>query len=171
MVQKIIKTGFAPNDGNGDTLLTAFRSVNENFTDLYDSVSALPVFGLAAREIINVTTSVIGAGATIDFSINAHKGYVLYQIQTNAASWIRIYANSALRQSDSTRTIDQDPLASAGVISEVVSDGPNTFLFTPGIYGFNAEIPVTTSVPIKITNLTTENRTITLNITLLKMEV
>lgn len=171
MVQKIIKTGLAPNDGNGDTLLTAFRAVNDNFTDLYGDISALPTVGLTSREIINATSAVIGAGATADINVAAHKGYVLYQIQTNAACWVRIYANSALRQADSARTIDQDPLASDGVIAEIVTDGASTILFTPGIYGFNAESPVSTNMAIKITNLTTENRNITLNITLLKSEI
>ena len=171
MTQKIIKTGLAPNDGNGDTLLTAFRAVNDNFTEVYSNVSALPTIGLTSREIINASTSVIGAGATADINVVAHKGYVLYQIQTNAACWVRIYANSALRLADSSRTIEQDPLPSSGVISEIVTDGPSTILFTPGVYGFNAESPASTNMAIKITNLTTENRSITLNISILKTEI
>ena len=171
MTQKLIRTGLAANDGLGDTLLTAFRAVNDNFTEVYNNVSALPTIGITSRQVITATTPIIGAGATIDFNVNAHKGYVLYQIQTNAACWMRIYANSLLRQSDSLRTIEEDPLASAGVISEIVTTGPNTVLFTPGIYGFNADAPVSIVMPIKITNLTIENRSITLNITVLQSEI
>lgn len=171
MTQKLIRTGLAANDGLGDTLLTAFRAVNDNFTEVYTNISALPTVGITSRQLITLTTPIIGAGATIDINTNAYKGYVLYQIQTNAACWVRIYANSVLRTSDSIRTIEEDPLASAGVISEIVTSGPNTILFTPGIYGFNADTPITTVMPIKITNLTTENRTITLNITVLQSEV
>lgn len=171
MTQKIINVGLTPNDGRGDTLLTAFNTTNENFTDLYSTVATLPTIGIASREVITVTTSAIAPGGTIDLDVAAHKGYVLYKIETNAACWVRIYANSALRLADSSRTIEQDPLAAAGVISEIVTSGPNSVLFTPGIYGFNAETPVTTNMPIKITNLTTVSEVFTLNLSILKTEI
>jgi hypothetical protein len=171
LIQKTINTGVVANDGTGDPLRTAFRTVNENFTNLYTEVSALPTTGLTSRETISKTTSVISQGGTVDIDIDAHKGYVLYQIQTDAACWVRIYSNSASRQADSGRTIEEDPFSAAGVITEIVTDEPKTILFTPGLYGFNVENPPSINMPIKITNLAAESRAITLNITLLKTEV
>ena len=166
MAQKIINVGVTPNDGRGSTLLTAFTVVNENFTDLYSKVTT----GLTPRETLTITTPSIIAGGTVDLDLASHKGYVLYKIETNGASWIRIYANNDLRIADSTRIMEQDPLASAGVIAEIITSGPNSVLFTPAIHGFNAENPVTTNMPIKITNLTNASRTFTLNISILKTE-
>ena len=47
MTQKIINTGTA-DKGNGDPIRTAFTKVNENFTELYNSVSAVVVTGATA---------------------------------------------------------------------------------------------------------------------------
>lgn len=47
MVQKIIGLG-VPDKGNGDPLRTAFSKVNDNFAELYNSVSAVVVVGATA---------------------------------------------------------------------------------------------------------------------------
>lgn len=44
MSQQIINTGTA-DKGNGDPIRTAFTKVNENFTELYNSVSAVVILG------------------------------------------------------------------------------------------------------------------------------
>lgn len=44
MTKQVIYTGQAANDGNGDTLRSGAEKINENFTELYDSLSySLPV--------------------------------------------------------------------------------------------------------------------------------
>lgn len=38
MAKKIINTGSRDNAGNGDPLRVAFSKINDNFTELYDTV-------------------------------------------------------------------------------------------------------------------------------------
>jgi hypothetical protein len=42
MAKQIINVGLSANDKSGDPLRTAFTKVNENFTELYDAVVAIP---------------------------------------------------------------------------------------------------------------------------------
>jgi hypothetical protein len=171
LLQKTINIGIVANDGTGDPLRSAFGTVNENFTNLYTEVSKLPAEGLSSRVSIVETTPVLAAGATADINLNAYKGYMLYKIETNAACWARIYVNGASRTADSSRTIEEDPQQAAGLITEIVTDGPGTILFAPALHGYNGENPPSNTMPIKITNLTAENRSIELTITILKMEI
>jgi hypothetical protein len=171
LVQKIISVGTFPNDGSGDTLKASFQKTNDNFTNLYTEISKLPTDGLSQRETVGFTTQSIDPNESVDVNIEAYKGYILYKIESDASAWIRLYANYSLRTNDSSRTIEEDPLPSSGVISEVITDGAQTIILAPGVHGFNAENPPTNIIPVKITSLAAEPRAITVVITLLKMEV
>jgi hypothetical protein len=170
LLQKTINVGTIANDGTGDNLRQSFQKTNDNFTNLYTEVSKLPTEGLASRDTFGFVTQTINPNETIILNVEAYKGYVLYRIEVDAAVWVRIYANTALRTADESRTIEEDPLPSSGVITEVVSDGPRTIVLAPGVYGFNAENPPTNMIPVRLTSLALEPRQITVTFTVLKME-
>ena len=170
LVQKTINVGTFPNDGNGDTLRTSFQKTNDNFTNLYTEVSKLPTDGLAQRETVGFITQTIDPNESVDINIEAYRGYILYAIEVDEAVWIRLYASNALRTVDENRTIEEDPLSTSGVITEVVSDGAGTIVLAPGVHGFNIDNPPTNMIPIRLTSLALEPRGITVTLTLLKVE-
>ncbi len=49
MAKQNINIGSSANRGDGDPLRTAFRKVNENFTELYDAIVSPSIDGLATE--------------------------------------------------------------------------------------------------------------------------
>ena len=49
MTKQIIETGSSANDGTGDTLRTGAQKINANFTELYNSIYALPAAGVGSE--------------------------------------------------------------------------------------------------------------------------
>lgn len=159
--QRIINVGSVPNDGTGDNLRDSFINVNENFSDLYSYIPS--------RETVSFTTSALAPGSTLDIDVTVSKGYVLYKIETSAASWIRIYSDNLSRFQDSARLIEDEPPTS-GLIKEVITESDETIIFTPAIYGFNIEEAPTDNMPVKITNLSQTAEEIEVNFLLVKIE-
>ena len=122
------------------------------------------------RTTANVTTSSILNNASADATITGFKGYVLYKIQTTAASWVRLYTDTASRTADASRLQGVDPAPDAGVVAEIITTGADTVLMSPGVYGFNNEGTPTSAIPIRVTNLSGETTTFTITLTLLQVE-
>lgn len=57
MVQQVVGTGSAPNDGTGDSLLVAFTKINENFTEIYGRDAAGSNFDLSQNYITVLNTN------------------------------------------------------------------------------------------------------------------
>ena len=266
MAQQLIQTGISANDGNGDTLRIAGTKINENFTELYDSVYTLPTAGVGSggtlggvkvdgttitvtngiitanytpytlptasttvlggvkidgstitlngsNQLVSTqyslptaTTSVLGgvkvdgtsilisdgvisssvsmpsrttasvtsasltAGSSGTYTITGFKGYALLKIQTSSAAWVTLYTDTAARTSDSSRSEAVDPLPGSGVVAEVITTGAETIVISPGTIGFSNEGTPTTSIPIKIVNKGVSSTTITVTLTVLKIE-
>jgi hypothetical protein len=81
-----------------------------------------------------------------------------------------VYSNTAKATSDISRNQYTDPLASSGVIAEVITTGAQTLSLTPAVVGFNDENPVSNIIPITITNLSGSSAAITVTLTLLQTE-
>jgi len=128
------------------------------------------VTGLSSRISQSGTTANIANNASDEIRITGFKSYMLLQIQTSAAAWVRLYTSPATRTSDSGRTQGQDPNPGSGVIAEVITTGAQTLLMSPGVLGFNSESPVSTDIPMTITNLSGGSAAITVTLTLLKLE-
>lgn len=127
--------------------------------------------GLGTRiERSGTTASAIGDNDSINIDIlNAYKGYVLYKIETSHAAWVRIYTDDNLRSLDA-RTIDEDPLNVPGLIAETITVGAEVVRITPGVIGYNDESPVTTTIPIRVTNLSGSSAQITVTVTIIPLE-
>ena len=95
---------------------------------------------------------------------------MLFKIQTSHASWIRIYTNAASRTADASRSEDIDPSSNSGVIAEVVTTGSQTIVVSPGVLGFNDENPITTTIPVAVTNKSGSSVAVTVTLTVVQFE-
>ena len=127
---------------------------------------------LQSRYIVSATTASIADGAIDNLTFTgAAKGYVLYKIQTTGAAWVRIYTDISSRTADASRAEGIDPAAGAGVVAEVITTAAQTILISPGTLGFNNETIAVTEIYAAVTNKTGGNATITVTLTILKIEV
>jgi len=83
---------------------------------------------------------------------------------------VRLYTDSTSRSNDASRSIEVDPITGSGVIAEVATAGIATVKMTPFIVGFNDDDPVTTTIYVAVKNLTGITTSISVNLTILKME-
>ena len=128
------------------------------------------VNNLASRGTVAGTTASLANNATGNLTIVGFKGYVLYKIQTSAGAWVRLYTDSASRTADSTRLQTSDPTPGSGVIAEAITSGAQTIVVGPGTIGFNNEVSPTTNIELAVTNLSGSTTTITVTLTILKIE-
>jgi len=128
--------------------------------------------GLQSRVALVQATASLADNAigNITFT-SAAKGYVLYKIQTSAAAWVRLYTDISSRTADASRAEGVDPSAGAGVVAEVITTGAQTILISPGTMGFNNETSPVAEIYAAVTNKTGGTATITVTITVLKIEV
>jgi len=123
------------------------------------------------RESISGATSLLSAITGTDtLNITGYNTYALFKIGTNAKSWIRVYSDTASRTADLTRSESVDPLPNSGIIAEVITTGAETVTFTPAVIGFNNETDVTNNIPLSVTNKEIVSTSITVTLTLLRME-
>ena len=125
---------------------------------------------LGSRTTATVSTSSIENSATANVSITGFKGYNLYKVQSSHAAWIRIYTSNAARTADSSRSQGTDPTPDVGIVTEVITNGAQTVVLAPAVVGFNDESPVTTSVPLAVTNLSGGANIVAVTITLVQTE-
>lgn len=117
------------------------------------------------------TSGSIANAASGDINITALKGYIVYKIYSSHAAWVRIYTSSGARTADASRGQGSDPTPDAGVIAEVITNAATqTITLTPAAIGFNDESPPTTTIPVRVTNLSGAAAAITVTLTLVKAE-
>jgi hypothetical protein len=126
--------------------------------------------GLTSRGTVAGTTASLANNATGNLTIAGFKGYVLYKIQTSAGAWVRIYTDGASRTADAGRAQTSDPSPGSGVIAEVITSGAQTIVVGPGTIGFNNESSPTTNIELAVTNLSGSTATVTVTLTILKIE-
>jgi hypothetical protein len=126
---------------------------------------------VSPRQVFTTTTSSLtNNGVAYPDITNAYKSYLLFKIQTDRASWIRVYTSSAARSADSSRSIDVDPLPGSGVIAEVITTGASTQVLTPAVIGFNDESTPVNTIYLAVTNRSGTTGTVTVTLTALKLE-
>jgi hypothetical protein len=135
------------------------------------SFQAVPSTGGFSRTTAAATTASLANNATGNVAITGFKSYMVLKVQTSAASWVRLYSDTASRTADATRDILTDPAPGSGVLAEFITSGSQTVIVTPAVLGFNAESSPTTSIPVAVTNKSGSTTTITVTLTLLQLEV
>lgn len=125
---------------------------------------------LATRAQLAGSTTSLANGASGNITITGYSAYALLKIQTSAAAWVRIYISDAARTADTARLQGTDPAPGAGVIAEVITTGAETVIISPGAFGFNNEVTVTTAIPVRVTNLSGSSADITVTLTAIQLE-
>lgn len=126
--------------------------------------------GLTGRASLAGTSASLANNASGNIDITGYKTYALLKIQTSAAAWVRIYVSDATRTADAARLQGVDPTPGSGVIAEVITTGAETIIISPVTLGFNDEAPITTNIPVKVTNLSGGTATITVTLTAIQLE-
>ena len=71
MAKQTINIGLVDNDNTGDTLRGGATKINQNFTELYDMVNAIPIYTLPAA-----SASVLGGVRVDDITIKSTNGTI-----------------------------------------------------------------------------------------------
>jgi hypothetical protein len=129
------------------------------------------VTGLTSRTSSYVTTASLTANGSGTYNITGYKGYALVSIQVSAGAWVTVYASAAAQSADSSRSINTDPTPGSGVIAEIITTTATTQYFSPAVIGYSSEIVPNTSIPVKIYNNSGNTATITVTLTLIKLEI
>ena len=125
---------------------------------------------LTARSVVSNTTGTIADGVSANIVISGAKGYALYKISTTAASWVRIYTDSAARTADFSRDELTDPTPNTGIITEVVTTGNQTVTVSPAVIGYNNQDPVTSEIFATVKNKSGGSADITVALTIVPLE-
>jgi len=166
---------------NGTTSATFFTSGmslpgnvtagNVNATYFYGNGSQLTgVATTNSRVNVTITTGSLASNAAANIVATGYKGYALYSITSNNASWVTLYTSNAAAVSDYTRTINTDPTPGSGVVAEAIGNAAGTVNFTPAVIGFNNETVPTVAIPMKVVNNGNTTTALSVTLTLLKME-
>jgi hypothetical protein len=120
---------------------------------------------------ISGTTTSIASNVTTTLTLTGAKTYVLQNVQTNSAAWVRFYTDPTSLSNDSGRSITTDPTAGSGLIAEIItSTSSNVQIVTPGVIGFNNDSTPTTNIYLAVTNLGASSQAINVQATILKLE-
>lgn len=151
---------FYYDDGSSVQWVSASLTVNQSTT------------GLVSRTQKTITTASLANNATANVFLSGFKGYNVYSITASHPAWIRLYTSNIARINDYTRTSNNDPTPDIGVVTEVITVTTNqTIELSPAVAGYNSDIPVTTSIPMTVTNLSGGANVITVSVTLLQTEI
>lgn len=127
---------------------------------------------VGVRTEVSGTTGSVGAAATTNLDIDGFKSYGLLKVGISSAAWVRLYVDTASRTSDASRSYLTDPSPGSGLVAEVRTEtaGISTFLMTPGVIGWNNEVSIGSSIYAAVTNNESSSATITVDLTVVKME-
>jgi len=126
--------------------------------------------GLQTRTTATGTTASLADEANGDLNLTMARSYLLMQIETDRAAWVRVYTTAAARTADANRAITTDPAPGSGVIAEVVTTGAATQLMTPGTIGFNNDGTPATTVYLAVQNRSGGTSTVQVTTTFLQLE-
>ena len=153
-------------DGGSDTTTLNFTGDGVSITGT-GATKNVNISGLQSR---NTALTATGSGE-FNSNITGYKAYMLMKIQTSGAAWVRIYTSSTARTADvnSGRTQTSDPTPDAGVIAEVITNGAETVVMSPGVLGFN-ESASSTDIPVRVSSLASGAPSVTVTLTALQLE-
>ena len=123
-----------------------------------------------SRASVSTTTQSLANNANANATITTAIGYVIYSIQVSAGAWVTVYNSASAQSADSARTISTDPLPGSGVIAELITTTPDTTHFSPAVFGYNIDNPISSNMYLRITNNSGSSNAITVTITYLSLE-
>ena len=127
---------------------------------------------LKTRTTVTGSTPSIANNGIGNTDISGFKSYGLIQVGLSTAGWLRIYTDNAARANDVNRSVGEDPTPGDGVIADIVTTGLSTTKnITPFTLGGNLDNPVSDKIYVAVTNQSGTTQAISVNLTILKLEV
>ena len=127
---------------------------------------------LKSRTIVTGSPPSIANNGIGNTDISGFKSYGLIQVGLSTAGWLRIYTDNAARANDVNRSVGEDPTPGDGVIADIVTTGLSTTKnITPFTLGGNLDNPVSDKIYVAVTNQSGTTQAISVNLTILKLEV
>lgn len=142
-------------------------------------IAMLPAFAgfntgagiLQSRATVAVTTVALTSGSVSNLSVSMAKTYTLLNITTDNPARVEVYKNTNERAADSGRPIGTPANPGVGLIAEVVTtSGALSIDLSPQPIGSDTDSPVTSLIPIAVTNTGTGTTAIHVAFTFLPME-
>lgn len=91
--------------------------------------------------------------ATVTADVTLNPMVMITKVTSSVSAWTRMYHSAAARTADASRTVNTDPLSSAGVVFEVLTTTANeTVTLNPIPSAINQESPRTSVFPLRVTN-------------------
>lgn len=117
-----------------------------------------------ARHTVSVTTTSLADLAEWTGTVIMGYSYRILAVTTDAPARVRVYDTAAHRTADASRGIGTDPTTNSGVMLDMVTEPIALTVWTnPAVDGYNAESPISTSIPISVQNLSGGTDTITID--------
>ena len=117
--------------------------------------------------VVTSTTPTLLPGDSMNLNLVGYQGYGLYKIQVSSPAWVQIYTSASARAADSSRIINTSPALGVGLLTEVITNAASQSIkLTPAVLGFSDENPPTTTIPTRVTNLSTSAVAITISLTI-----
>ena len=127
---------------------------------------------LKSRTTVTGSTGSITNNAIGNVDITGFKSYGLIQVGLSTAGWLRIYTDNTARANDVNRSVGEDPTPGDGVIADIVTTGVSTTKYiTPFTLGGYLDNPVSDKIYVAVTNQSGTTQAISVNLTILKLEV
>jgi hypothetical protein len=141
-------------------------------SNLSDFIAAGGGSSIPSRTTVSASTGPITAGSSANVAISGYKSYVLQKVEISNAAWVTIYTDTSSRTADASRSSSTDPSPGSGVIAEVLTttSGNSTFIFSPGVIGWNNEVTPETNIYAKVVNNGSTTSNITVTLTVLQLE-
>lgn len=175
-----LETGALTLDELDDVVVTApssgqvLKYNGSNFVNgqlSYNDLSNTPTTLAPSRGTISATSSSLANNASQNIDVTGFKSYLLMKISTNRAAWVTVYTDQTSRINDASRSETTDPYPGSGVIAEVITNGNQTVLLTPGTLGFNNDNVPSGTIYLKVKNLSGSTGTVEVTLTLLQLEL
>lgn len=160
--------------GIGSTQPTSKLDVSGDgkFTGIVTATSFSGSNTLKERTVVSGITTEIANNGIGNTNLTGYKSYALMKVGLSTEGWLRLYTDSASRTADVSRSVGEDPAPGSGVIAEVVTTGISTTqIISPFVMGGNLDDPSDTTIYVSITNLSGVTTSISVNLTLLQLEV
>jgi hypothetical protein len=126
--------------------------------------------GLSTRVNKTINLTSVGINSSVNITIaDGFKSYMLLQVYTSVASWVRVYTDTTSRTNDASRDISVDPTIDSGVLVEAVTIGAQTLNYSPAVLCYTAD--GSNNVLLNITNKSGSVTNMTVTLTLLQLEV
>jgi len=126
--------------------------------------------GTMSRASVVVTTASLADLATENAAPTIAKTALLLSVQTDRAAWVRVYNSAAARTADASRSIADDPVASSGVVAEIITTGAETINLAPPYEIYSAEAVPSANLSVAIQNRSGSTSTVQVTFTYLVLE-